>query len=401
MYTYQFISKEQSHSQCFLLFSHLRAEGDQSCQIGRVSSLWDDPIIIYAMSAPTDLIFDLVKAEEIPDALLIEQQGQQLPQWTRIQELTAHTCERIPTERSCEFGKVQVCTTLSDVHFTTHSTSSYRYRQEQAPDLFLGAFIPQEGGNRKIIGYICSTLSPSETLTHDSMSVHIPGASTVCIHAICVEKSFQRKGIATRLLKEYVSRLRARAEAGSVPYEKIVLISHDNLIPFYENAGFKNLGKSDVVHGSLPWYELRVDLKDSSGTSTTSASGTTTSTTASTISAADVRAMPPAQQGDQEIPAGLWEALLRGSSTRNKPTGKLLSSFENGLGDVIASTTQGTSVNKFDLLCPRPECGSIILKGGVAKWVERASEQASIHVSVSVVRATLMSASSSPPASTT
>ncbi|KAF9451558.1 acyl-CoA N-acyltransferase [Macrolepiota fuliginosa MF-IS2] len=286
------------------------------------------------MAAPTNLTFDLVKAEEVSDAIIIEQEG-------------------FPPDEAGSLDK-------------------FKFRQEQAPDLFLGAFILQND-SRKIIGYICSTLSSSETLTHESMSEHAPGASTICIHSICVQKSLQGKGIAMKLLKEYVSRLRTRAEAGSVPYKRIVLISHENLIPFYENAGFKNLGKSGVVHGSLPWYELRVDLIKSDP----SILGTTAPTTTSLVSTIDVAAMPPAQQGSQQIPAGLWEALSRDSSRKNRPTGKPLVSFENGLDDVIASAGEGTSTNKFDLLCLRPGCGSIILKAGVATWVERASEQVS------------------------
>ncbi|KIJ98946.1 hypothetical protein K443DRAFT_50899, partial [Laccaria amethystina LaAM-08-1] len=31
--------------------------------------------------------------------------------------------------------------------------------------------------------------------------------------------------------------------------------------------------------------------------------------------------------------------------------------------------------NKFDLLCPRNGCGSVILKSGAGSWVERASVQ--------------------------
>jgi hypothetical protein len=49
--------------------------------------------------------------------------------------------------------------------------------------------------------------------------------------------------------------------------------------------------------------------------------------------------------------------------------------FVNGVMDVIDSTSDGASFNKFDLLCPRAGCGSIILNKGVAKWVERESEQ--------------------------
>ncbi|KAJ7583005.1 Mss4-like protein [Mycena floridula] len=66
----------------------------------------------------------------------------------------------------------------------------------------------------------------------------------------------------------------------------------------------------------------------------------------------------------------IWEALQRGAR-RNRPTAKALSSFD-GISDVVE---ESESTNKFDLLCPRENCGSIILKSGVATMVERESLQ--------------------------
>ncbi len=71
----------------------------------------------------------------------------------------------------------------------------------------------------------------------------------------------------------------------------------------------------------------------------------------------------------------LWGALQRASS-REKPPSQLLSEFANGIADVV-STDDG-SVNKYDLLCPRKQCGSIILKKGVATMVEKPSVEVGI-----------------------
>jgi len=172
--------------------------------------------------------------------------------------------------------------------------------------------------------------------------------------------------VATQLLREYLSRLRSRAEAGSVPYERVVLISHENLVPFYENAGFTNLGTGGVVYGSLPWYELRAELKN-----TTEASGFANHVTGPTPFSSAASAL----QTHQQVPEGVWDALLHRSSLSR--TGRLLSSFDS-IGSVTTKTVAGSLVNKFDLLCPREGCGSIILKEGVGKLVERASEQVRI-----------------------
>ncbi|KAJ7629338.1 Mss4-like protein [Mycena rosella] len=75
-----------------------------------------------------------------------------------------------------------------------------------------------------------------------------------------------------------------------------------------------------------------------------------------------------------QIPPGVMEALMRPS--KNRPASRTLASFAGGVADV--STPESGSellLNRYDLLCPRPECGSIILRTGVAKLVEKPSFQ--------------------------
>ncbi|KAK7052324.1 acyl-CoA N-acyltransferase [Favolaschia claudopus] len=214
---------------------------------------------------------------------------------------------------------------------------AFRLRQSVAGDLFLGAYI-----NDQLVGYVCSTLSPDTSLTHESMSKHVPGSSSVCIHSICVSSAHQGQGIGLKLMREYISRLQKAYEEKSVPYERVLLITHENLRAFYEKAGFEWVGPSHVVHGAKPWYEMRIVLGSSS-----------------------VQTRQP-----ESIPPGVFEALQQ-SSSRN-PTPKPFSSFPGGITEVT-STESDAVVNKFDLLCPRSACGSIILKSGVAKFVEAES----------------------------
>ncbi|KAF9259253.1 acyl-CoA N-acyltransferase [Marasmius fiardii PR-910] len=140
------------------------------------------------------------------------------------------------------------------------SLDSLRYRQSNAGQLFLGVFVPHADGSRTIIGYICATLANGETLTHESMSEHVPGAATVCIHSVSVSAAHQRQGVGLRLLREYTSRLTEARRTGAVPYERISLIVHEELIPFYEKGGYELLGKSDVEHGARPWFAMNFTL---------------------------------------------------------------------------------------------------------------------------------------------
>ena len=184
------------------------------------------------------------------------------------------------------------------------------------------------------------------------MSKHVPLSSSVCIHAVCISPDHRRNGLGVRLLREYVTRLESATQNdrdGSKAYERALLITHEELRPFYEAAGFEWLGESGVVHGSRPWFEMRKVLAQP--------------------------IMSPPEEQAQSLPPSIWEALLR--PPRNRPQTRSLASF-GGISDVCAPDPDitGNISNKFDLLCPREECGSIILKAGVAQWVERASIQA-------------------------
>jgi len=230
------------------------------------------------------------------------------------------------------------------------SLETFKSRRSLAPELFLGAYLPNILGPRTLIGYVCSTLSPDLSLTHASMSQHVPSSSSVCMHAVSISPDHRRKGLGVRLLREYTTRLESATSINRLKsYERILLITHEELRPFYEAAGFEWLGKSDVVHGSRPWFEMRKVLNEST---------------------------PPSQVQDRALPPGIWETLQRTPRSRGPSVARQLSSF-SGMSDVCAVDPDNTGnlSNKFNLLCPRQECGSIILKAAVAQWVERASVQ--------------------------
>jgi len=208
-----------------------------------------------------------------------------------------------------------------------------------------------ELGSRRLIGYICSTLSPAKSLTHESMSTHIPNTSTVCMHSVCIAKPYRRKGIGIALVREYVKRLETASTSGVAKYDRILLITHEELRSFYEMSGFEWVGPSGIVHGSRPWFEMRRNL------------------------ASIPHQTETPEQGHFSIPPNVLEALHR---PRDEiPSGRLISDFHHALSDLLEEddSRPGISVNKFDLLCSRANCGSVILKKGVARWVERASVQ--------------------------
>ncbi|KAJ1966316.1 hypothetical protein GGI12_000159 [Dipsacomyces acuminosporus] len=130
------------------------------------------------------------------------------------------------------------------------SLDSMLYRYRHAPHLFLGAF----DTTGSIAGYIMSTQTAAPLVTHESMTIHDPSGTTVCIHSVCVDQRWRGKGIASKLLELYADMARGHN------VKRIAMLSRANLVPFYERAGYRSLGPSSVVHGDEKWYDCIIDL---------------------------------------------------------------------------------------------------------------------------------------------
>jgi guanine nucleotide exchange factor len=182
------------------------------------------------------------------------------------------------------------------------------------------------------------------------MSTHVPNGPSVCIHSVCVSPLHRRKGIALRLLINYVERLRC-----STTYERVLLITHEELRALYEAAGFEFVGASAVQHGAKPWYEMRKILRNSSQLAVGDALG---STAPSSVDQADI----------------LAALMQQASSARTRPPPALLRSFQNGL-DNVCTTVESNLTNTYALVCPRPGCGSTILLARTANLVDKQSIQ--------------------------
>jgi guanine nucleotide exchange factor len=152
------------------------------------------------------------------------------------------------------------------------------------------------------------------------MSQHEAGGSSVCIHSVCVDSSYRRKGVASKMLEEYTKRL-----SKDLTVCQLLLIAHEELVQLYEKAGFEYKGKSIVEHGNRPWFELRRIL----------------------------------QQSTSSVSPALLEALSKPSEPKSKIAFNQIDS---------QTLESGSSRNQYDLICLRPSCGSVILKKDVGKF---------------------------------
>ncbi|GAA5900121.1 uncharacterized protein JCM6883_006094 [Sporobolomyces salmoneus] len=201
------------------------------------------------------------------------------------------------------------------------SLASLEYRQEHASNYFLGAYQSEDD---QLVGFICSTRTSSSTLTHESMETHEPTGAYLAIHSVCVSPDHRKQGIAKNLLQEYVKRVQAAGEV-----KGIRLIAKEGLVGMYERTGFKSRGKSEVVHGKDPWFELAVDFEAEND---------------------------KLFETDKDIdPASIRTPGKRLASTITKET--------------LRRELVEDGKNRFDLYCPRAECRCLLVKRGTAKWV--------------------------------
>ena len=123
-------------------------------------------------------------------------------------------------------------------------------RIRDAPAFFRGAY----DSSGMLRGFICGTLTSSTTLTDESMSLHEPCGSRLCIHSVVVEETMRRQGTATWMLNSYMRHVHETQPSVT----RVLLICKEPLVPLYEHVGFGNLGDSGVVHGQDPWLLMAV-----------------------------------------------------------------------------------------------------------------------------------------------
>lgn len=90
-----------------------------------------------------------------------------------------------------------------------------------------------------------SSVENGQTVGHDEFS------GTIAVHSLAVLPEHQGKQVGSTLMRSYIQRIKEAAIA-----ERIVLIAHDNLIPFYQGFGFENRGPSECQYGGGGWYDM-------------------------------------------------------------------------------------------------------------------------------------------------
>lgn len=80
---------------------------------------------------------------------------------------------------------------------------------------------------------------------------HKEHGRTVAVHSLAVLPGYQGKGLGRTLMKSYIQRIESACIA-----DRIVLISHDHLVPMYEKLGFASKGPSKATIGGGGWTDM-------------------------------------------------------------------------------------------------------------------------------------------------
>lgn len=175
--------------------------------------------------------------------------------------------ETFPPNERCTREKFQYrlrrCGELSLGIFTSHSNDEIATSHTSAP-VYSGA--PQR--KAVLLGHVIATKTTNPTVTDDDMAIPSPSDTkpdpkighkeegrTICIHSLAVLPTYQRRGLGRTLMEAYLQRMESHGVA-----DRAALIAHEHLIPYYENFGFRNLGKSEAQFGGGGWYDMVKEL---------------------------------------------------------------------------------------------------------------------------------------------
>jgi ribosomal protein S18 acetylase RimI-like enzyme len=121
-----------------------------------------------------------------------------------------------------------------------------------------------------LLGHIFATKTRNQTVKDADMALpadwekstpqpgigHDEAGRTLAIHSVAILPQLQRQGLGRMLMRAYIQRVESSGIA-----DRIALLSHEEMIPFYEKVGFKSLGKSSVEHGGGGWFDMVLELK--------------------------------------------------------------------------------------------------------------------------------------------
>lgn len=127
--------------------------------------------------------------------------------------------------------------------------------------------------SERLIGQIIATKMRSPVVTDIAMGIpqlneetglrcddsdergHHEDGRTIGIHSLVVDPAFRDMHVGSTLMRDYIQRITTQHVA-----DRIALIAHDHLVPFYTKLGFFNEGLSKVELAGGGWNDMWIPL---------------------------------------------------------------------------------------------------------------------------------------------
>ncbi len=135
------------------------------------------------------------------------------------------------------------------------SRENIKKRLSQFPQGYLVAEL-----DGAIVGHINSGATNKDDISDEALKAligHKEDGKNLVIFSVAVLPDYQKRGIASALLRDYIKWARQS------PHQAILLLCKANLVDYYAKFGFVDRGISDSTHGGAIWHEMRLDLEKS------------------------------------------------------------------------------------------------------------------------------------------
>lgn len=114
-----------------------------------------------------------------------------------------------------------------------------------------------------LLAHVIVTKTRNELVSDDDMKVpsksgmddgvgHQEDGRTIAIHSLAVLPGYQKKGLGTILMKDYIQRM-----VESETADRIAILTYGNLVRWYQDTfGFQRKGESGTTFGGGEWVDM-------------------------------------------------------------------------------------------------------------------------------------------------
>lgn len=109
----------------------------------------------------------------------------------------------------------------------------------------------------EIIGFVNGNVTNERVISDDmfaNTALHNPEGLYQAIFGLAVIPSFQKQGIAAKLLHHLIADAKDKGRKG------VILTCKEQLLPYYTGFGFNNIGVSQSTHGGSEWYDMILEF---------------------------------------------------------------------------------------------------------------------------------------------